>query len=430
MWRWVFRPQVLFLVGTLFALTPYVLWTVEGKNQSYFYEISYVPALIWVGGYLSFYAGVRMARLRRLRSRTANVVRGRATTRLTAIVVVALAFQVVALTAVYGGVPLRQFMTGQSDASQVDASVRANAFMGQMGLYLLTLFSLNALVLILVILRIDGGRSHALLLVTAIAALFAAGVFSGKRQQLAISIMFLACGSSIWFAHPIRPMLRYLGFHRVRWKARVLTIVLPVLLLLFIGFIATLRTGTQMSGRMQVLTYLEIALINLEVQVERAGLGPHELRPVRLLQYMIPDRIAFGGVEPLFAGERPPRAEPSATAGFYGDIHWNTGFGGVLIFAFAAGFIAQYFYRRATFSIFHLLVYAQMAWTLIGAHSYNHFLHSNFLVVPAVAFWIIARITTRRGARRVRHSVARARPASDAPTTPPVQGLSSMRVSE
>jgi len=412
MWRRLFKPEVLFLFGTLQALSPYLLWYAYGPNVSYNYRISYIPAVIWIVGYLCFWLGAKCAgeqpapaSNRPLVGHTASFVW------LTVLVLAAILLQCIALAHLFGGIPMLQFFSGQTRVWDVDQAVLERGFLGQMGLFLCSELVLDALILILLMTLTAGQRRHRVLLAAAILVTIGAGIFAGKRQALAIGAVMLMSGSVMYFGHPARPFLRYLGLRRPKWTARFLLVAVPMGLFASLGIIATLRMGSAASSVSQIVTYSQLGLINLEVQAAEAGLGPKHYNGLRLTQYIVPDRVVrrLG----LFAKDPPPRAEPTAPAGFYGDLHWNVGLPGVIVFSFAVGMLSKYFYRRAPASLFHLLVYSLMTWTLIAPFLYNHFLFANFLLFPSIFYWIITRLGGKSDVKLIRPCRARRRKAVD-----------------
>ena len=277
-----------------------------------------------------------------------------------------------------------------------------NAVSGQLGLFLETQLILDGLIVMLIASARRQEKRHPILLAVSILTALGAGLATGKRQTVAILIVMLACSSAIYFGNPLQPLLRYFALRRSKkWLARILMVVLPIAFVAFLGYVVRLRTGTNVTGRQQVLATLHIGLINLETQVEEAGYGPKRWDVLRLTQYMIPDRLLRAIHS--FAEDPPFHAEPTASAGFYGDIHWNAGLPGVIVLSLFFGWISKFFYLRARWSSFHLMTYSLMCWTLIAANSYQHFLHLNFLLLPSFVYWLI----TRRGPRAVRYSLPR-----------------------
>jgi hypothetical protein len=390
MWRRLFKPEVLFFFGAAQSLFPYLLWKINGPFPLYIYTISYIPLFLWIAGYTAFWLGAKCAGLHAYPRPRRNLVTGLALHRpLMIVVVIALVVQIAALSRVYGGIPILQYLSGHLVADQTEELTYSNAFSGQLGLLLNSQMILDGLIIILLVSMASRQPRRRLLLIAGVLTALAAGLSTGKRQTVAILMVMIACSSSIYFGHPLRPLLHYMGLRRSKWLARVLLIVLPIAFVAFLGLMVRLRTGADVTGGGQVLATWHIGLINLETQAAAAGYGPYRFDLLRLTQYMVPDRI-FRRLS-FYADDRPPRAEATASAGFYGDLHWSTGLPGVILFSFFIGWLAKYFYFRARTSLFHLMAYSLMCWTLIAAHSYNHFLHLNFLLLPMLYFWILAR---------------------------------------
>ncbi|HEY0141486.1 MAG TPA: O-antigen polymerase [Thermoanaerobaculia bacterium] len=401
LWRRLFRPELLFLAGTLQALTPYVIWYYNGPNPSYDYPITYIPVAFWGGGYLAFWLGAKLAGLSRPRPTTIRLAHGSSRVAwLTWVLVIGILLQCVALVRVYGGIPILRFMAGDNSLN-VDDAARANSFIGQLALFLNSQLMLDGLVLLLLLTAVLTNRRYRFLLAMAIVTLMAAGVFAGKRQTVAIAITVLASGSAVYFGHPLRPIFRYLGLRRARWWARVAMIAGPVVMLAFLGWVVTLRTGAETTGGAQALSYLQLGLVNFEAQAGEVGYGPKKFYPARLFEYFIPNRMVLWAF-PGFRDDMPPRAETSAPAGFYGDLHWNVGLPGALLFALIVGYIAKYFYLRASRRPWHLLVYSLMVWTLFAPYLYNHFLTANFLPFPAIGFFFLVYVAGVRSRRLLR----------------------------
>ncbi|MBM3403144.1 MAG: hypothetical protein FJY21_12725, partial [Bacteroidetes bacterium] len=51
------RPEFLFLIGVCQALFPYVIWWINGTAEEYKYQTSWIPATVWILGYIAFYIG-------------------------------------------------------------------------------------------------------------------------------------------------------------------------------------------------------------------------------------------------------------------------------------------------------------------------------------------------------------------------------------
>jgi oligosaccharide repeat unit polymerase len=407
MWRWIFKPEVLLFLGGAQSLFPYLSWHLYGPFPLYVYSATYIPLVIWIVGYVAFWIGAKAAGLKTFAPRTNSLVRDMTPHKtLTVTVSVALVLQMIAFRSVYGGIPFLQYLAGRLDAAGSEEMTFTRAFPGQLGLFLVSQLVLDGLIVILLVSAAAGAKPRRLLLISSMLISLAAGLSTGKRQTVAIFLVMVACSCALYYGNPVRPVLRYLGIRRSKWLGRLLLVGVPLLFIAFLGYVVRLRTGWNVSGREHVLATWHIGLINFETQVAEIGYGPKRYDPLRLTQYMVPDRV-FRRVA-RFSEERPARGEWTASAGFYGDLHWNTGVPGVIVFSLFAGWLSKYFYLRARSSLFHLLTYSLMCWTLIGAHSYNHFLHLNFLLLPSALYWILARLMSGRTAVR-NEAVARRR---------------------
>jgi hypothetical protein len=87
--------------------------------------------------------------------------------------------------------------------------------------------------------------------------------------------------------------------------------------------------------------------------------------------------------------EMPMRYEPWAPAGLYEDLQWSLGPLGVIVFAFGLGFATMWIYRRAGTSVFYLLSYSQISFSLILAHSFNEFVSLSWIPAPLCMFAIV-----------------------------------------
>jgi len=99
-----------------------------------------------------------------------------------------------------------------------------------------------------------------------------------------------------------------------------------------------------------------------------------------------------------------PLIEPTAgTTGFIGGLFWYVGLWGMLAFCFFIGIVCKYFYINSQKSLFCLLIYAQISWTLIAAHTYNHFFNLIYIPAPAIVFFLLSMLVRPRIATKVNH---------------------------
>jgi len=63
-----------------------------------------------------------------------------------------------------------------------------------------------------------------------------------------------------------------------------------------------------------------------------------------------------------------------------------------MVFLFVIGVVCKCIYVQSRKSLFCLLAYSQIAWTLVAGHTYNHFLNLVFLPAPLIVFFMITKI--------------------------------------
>jgi len=389
---------VLFLLGSLQALLPYLLWWIKGPNPLYAYSISYVPVIVWSLGYLAFWIGCECigSRTQVQGNRSISII----PKRLNTAVIVALGICILQLyfyIRLLGNIPLFAFMGEGTSIWEVN-DLERNSMSGQGGLLVASLFTLNGLILLMIIQRCKQPRSLSLVLLwIAILVEIWGSSFAGRRQGLFITLSFLAVGLSIYYKRPVQAAIRALGLpdsHLLRTTAVPL---LAGLLILTFGIIGSVRIGESPKENEwycadQLIKYMELPLINMEAQCAEAGVGPYQFQLYGATKWFLPSKY----VESIDDEIAPFKPEPTASGGFYGELHWCFGLVGVVGFALIVGALCRFLYNRSLTSHFCLLAYCQICWTLIAAHTYNHFLRSVFIPVPVLIFLVISRICTTR----------------------------------
>ena len=183
-----------------------------------------------------------------------------------------------------------------------------------------------------------------------------------------VTSMFVVCGLSLHFNDPFKPIFNIINIPKNKLFRLFLLMIIMSSIVWGMGAMIGLRTGNAtnaFSGIDEILTYLELPLINLESQCETIGFGFEQKNFVypfiRLLPYSIIQSVL------LSSRDLPYYPEPTASAGFYGELHWGFGIYGIILFSFIAGLVSKYLYSRAADSVFHFLAYCQISWTLISA---------------------------------------------------------------
>ncbi|MBW4665957.1 MAG: oligosaccharide repeat unit polymerase [Cyanomargarita calcarea GSE-NOS-MK-12-04C] len=402
MWRKIVSPELLFLLGTLQALFPYIPWYFQGLNPSYRYEVTYLPVLIWGIGYICFWLGTKSVKIASfIKPKYVVNIRLNDFKPILLLVVAFVIVQILLAIRLYGVLPIYGYITGTSNVTEVNEIQRESGF-GQLGALTVSLFLLNGFLLILIIKNFESKQKATLLFILIFCIQIFGGLMAGKRQSLLTTIMFLFCGLSIRYNNPLKPITQILNIPtnkiiRFFLFASILTIIVSLM-----GFISSARTGgtgSEVSGIEEIFNYLQFPLINLEAQCGEIGLGPYKFNFLYPLFSLLPNKI-YEGIAPGLS-DLPIRPEPTIGAGFYGNIHWGMGLLGIVIYSFVIGLTSKYFYKKSFTSLFHLLVYCQISWTLLSAHTYNHFFNLIFLPIPSFLFFIFCNLFNRSNRQHI-----------------------------
>ncbi|MEA5566421.1 O-antigen polymerase [Anabaena sp. UHCC 0399] len=395
MWRTIFTPEILFFFGMIQALSPYILWNLQGLNPSYHYEITYLPIVIWVIGYVSFLIGTKIIKTNR-NSKVNLLVKISLNDLnfITKILIFLSIVQILLAIKLYGVIPIYGYVKGTANVLDIN-SIQREAGFGQLGFLSVTLFFINGILLIWTLkLNEIRGKANIWFLCILMIEIFA-GIMAGKRQSLLMTIMFLSCGLSIYYNNFLVYIFNIIYIPRNPVLRLILSIMGLVFIVTLIGILGSLRTGSNSddSGIDQIITYLQLPLINLEAQCRDIGLIPEKTNLLYPLLSLLPKKIYEGLIFDEI--DFPIRPEPTIGAGFYGTIHWGTGIIGIIIYSLIFGLISKYFYKGSFNNLLHLLVYCQISWTLFSAHTYNHFLNLIYLPIPTVVFVIFCYIFNR-----------------------------------
>jgi len=384
------RPELLFLVGGILAVSPYVTWFLFGKNPDYVYSVGGIPAAYWVFGYVSFFIGsMKWFPSRRGKvemSLIHSVVKWR-TTELLLILCIGLMIQMYFVISLYGGIPILLFLTGGLDVESVNQTQLESGF-GQIGFLFLTLVMLHGLLLIEIIRASTSGAPRPIRIFSLIVIIFLIHLFAGKRQGVFIASFFIYCGLSISVGNPFSAFLRAVGLRVTRARIIAFCFTLTIVLIAVFEITGSLRTQNVPERRgFELFTYVELPLINMEAQSEQTGFMPKRLDLPAIFSSLLPAKIRD---EVNLGTNLPTLPEPTAPTGFFGPLQW---FGGILIagvFSFGTGIFCKWLFNKSRSSLTALLCYSQVSWALVSAHTYNHFLNLIFIPLPMLSFLILA----------------------------------------
>jgi oligosaccharide repeat unit polymerase len=388
MWPKLFRPDVLFLIGALQAIIPSLLLVGTGVNAGYRSGVLYGPVIIWVLGYISFWAGTRLVRRGKPHTRYPAIPLSLGVIKL-GLVMLSLVclIEIYGATKVYGGIPLLAFASGQMDASDTNLLETQSGF-GQLGALTLTVSLLTALVFILIMKARRAGVSAVPWIGSALLIDIFATMINGKRQGMLMTVMFIVCCSTVAFGSPSAAIESFLPWNPGRKTKLIFGAAVCVFVLNAISGLAAIRSlgAMNFSAVDNLLLYYGFPVMNMEEQCRVAdGLGPMEFKPLGIVKTLLPAKSIDR--DSTLLGADPPRIEVTSPSGFYERIQWDTGPFGIVLFSLCCGAFCQTVYYRAFLGYGSLLAYGLIAWALFSAPLYNHFLNLLYFPLPALIFW-------------------------------------------
>jgi oligosaccharide repeat unit polymerase len=399
MWRTVFRPEVMFGITTLQALSPYLFWQLGWGTPSLNHDnLTYYPVTIWLTGWVCFTVGSMV--MARTLPPAPNYALAESDSRVRVLMIVLLAFvlvQAIWITKVYGTLPILSYLRQDGKIDIITANqLQEGSALGQIGLFDVSLSWLNGVLLLLLIVHYEKHKKLTALAITAILFVIAGNLINGKRQGLVRAIVYLVCGLALYSNSLTTAASRLLPMPRNRFVIAAITGVLIVGLVYAFGYIALIRNQGDFSrdGLAELTAYQEYPLLNFEAQCRDAGYGPYQFNLFypfqRLVPYKLMQSVSITQLDP------PVRVEPSSPAGFYEDIQWAMGPLGIIGVSFGIGMLAMYFYSRSLDSAPHLLIYCQMAYNIFVSHSFNEFLILAYFPGVLTVFALCAPLAIRK----------------------------------
>ena len=121
MWKKFVTPEVLFLLGTIQALSPYILWYFLGSNTSYNYEITYLPVIIWTVGYAFFWLGAKFVKADPISPIQSLISLSSGSAKIAIWATISLVVvQIIQAIQIYGVLPIYGYITGASNVTEIN----------------------------------------------------------------------------------------------------------------------------------------------------------------------------------------------------------------------------------------------------------------------------------------------------------------------
>lgn len=394
----IFSPGVLFALAAVQALFPYALWLTGIRTENTPTHLTFTPVLIWAIAVASFWAGCRIrTKSRRPTPMFTLAQRQHGLHVISVAILISIFVQLYGIVRVYGTVPLLSYLRndGAISVATVNTLEESSGF-GQVGTLGLFGMVLNGVLLMVMIVRANRGLSLGVMGWTMGACSLLISTYAGKRQGLLVTLVYLSCGLSLHFPNPLKTASRLVRLPSGRISRAFLIPIAGFALFAAIGYLSTAR-NQEIRGRgagEEILAYLEFPLVNLLGQTMAVGLGPYELDSAYPLLPLVPYKWQTDLSQSMIS---PPRKViPSSPSGMFERIHWAWGIGGIAVFCFLIGVVSQFLYHRSGHDIESLLIYCQVAYALLTAHSYNHFMNLIFIPLPCAVFLCIGSCMRRQ----------------------------------
>ncbi len=410
-WRRVFAPEVIFGFSAAAALFPYVLWRFGyGMPAAEHIELTYIPVVVWACGFVSFLVGARLAPGRLDEETTFRLSQENMPMALllSFASAIALAQVYLAIQDVYGVLPLLDYLSSSGNFDVVMANDQQQySGSGQLGMLTASLYALNSIFLVAILQRVTWRRGSRVVLAALFLVVGFAHLINAKRGGLYSTIFYLLVGLSIYFGDPVRGVAALLP-GRSRIVTKGVLVAVPVGLIFAFGYIASIRTrGRVEDGTGEILSYLQLPLINFETQCRAAGLGPGDFRLLGPFRFLAPYK--YMELDDSFA-VTAPRAIRDSPAGMYEEIHWCWGMPGVIGYSLLLGLVSRWLYNRSLRSLTCLLSYCYLAVALALAHTANQVLILAYVPVPLVCTCLLKAVVFTEP---VRPASSRARASRD-----------------
>ena len=402
MWRTLFKPNVLFSIAVVQALSPYLLWKFGTKeSQPIGQDLNYIPILVWIIGWVSFLIGgllvSKMNPVQRLNHYQLGSHRKCLIISLTLLALVIC--QIYMATLVYGTLPLLSYLR-QDKAITVGSAValQDGSFVGQFASLRLTIYLLCSVVCVLLLRTLATGRKSGWLVGSCLTVMAVGASMNGKRGDLVRLLVTIFGALAIATGDPIGALMQTLPMPKRRYVARLLILGAVGALLFLFGYLGTARNQglAQQNSVDELINYQSYPILNMEAQCASVGLGPYEVNLALPFQRLVPYKIANTGEDETY---RPPRVIASSPAGLFENVQWSVGPLGIVAYSLVLGILCNLLFQRATSNLFCLLAYSQCITSILFAHTVDEF--SILLYVPA-PLGILLCLTVYLGGVRLR----------------------------
>lgn len=276
----------------------------------------------------------------------------------------------------YGGIPLIMILSGRNikfvNETQMESST------GTFGIQILLIYTLIILVQPLIIGLIEkriSNKYKKIVLLTLCAISFSS-LYAGKRQYMFIVFFSLFCY-----------IYQYSILNNPSITKKVITygkniFYISVLIFILVGLIRIDKKISFTNALYPIQNYITLPYMNLSNIVIY-----HSINEYKFSVLALNDILAVGLPSILksraLSVENIPLIEVTSPSTIYGNIFWNFGYFGIIIFMFFLGTIISNIYIRSLLNRkMYITIYSFCVWPLISIYMYNHFLNMMYYIIP------------------------------------------------
>jgi oligosaccharide repeat unit polymerase len=371
------HPIFLFTIGTFIGLSPYIFGSKYFENYGAFVHTNEI-LYVYLVGYFMFSIGVIVSALTTKRKFVQKIIRKKDLNILITLLLLVSILFFIKIIQTYGTLPLLAILLG-SESIEFINNIQKEVGGGLFGVFFLMVFMLIILFPYSVINR-NSSKFNKYLFRFHFLLLLIYTTYSGKRQFL-----------FVFFTYTIVYLLFYYrntGNKQLLKKIkRTAVIGLLIILTIFslIGYLRESGNNEDISFIDPIVHYASLPYMNLSNIIIKSASNSDAYTLDAFLETSFGDLPTF--IKKIFFSQTHtldmPLIEKTSPSTVYGEVFWNFGYLGIIVFMFGVGFvIGKFYYKAKSNNMVFITFYALTVWPMLSIHTYNHFKNFMFLILP------------------------------------------------
>ncbi|MBN2816759.1 MAG: oligosaccharide repeat unit polymerase [Campylobacterales bacterium] len=374
------HPIVFFSIGTFIGLTPYIF------GSTYFnvyrtFTFSSEILIVYMIGFIFFSIGVLLVSfVYKKKHQVYSVIKK--DINLFLIILIFLSILIfLKIISLYGTLPILALLSGNESIAFVNQTQK-DVGGGLFGVFFLTVISLIVLFPYSVIYKNKSFLNKSLFWIH-LCLLIIYTTYSGKRQMMFIFFTYSFSYLLIYYTKIDNTKV----LSNIK-KIAVVSFSLLIGIFLTIGLVRTSLTNDDVSLLDPIVHYASLPFINLTSIIINQENNSYAYTFISFFETILSDLPTFakGMMSMDFHTLQMPLIEPTSPPTIYGEIFWNFGYIGVIVYLFIVGIFSGVLYFKALYSqnFLYITLYSLIVWPLLSIHTYNHFKNFMFLIIPLI----------------------------------------------